>query len=144
MKRLIILILSCIPLIASAQEITFESLMRDYSQKEGYTTIELSPMMLKSMEVSNGIESVQVISVEDRTLIKDFIESVESTIAELDTLMSINSGGERVSIYGRSSVESGSIIELIVLTADKEEGVAVRITGSNIEISDIDSFIDEL
>lgn len=144
MKRLIILILSCIPLIASAQEITFESLMRDYSQKEGYTTIELSPMMLKSMGVSNGIESVQVISVEDRTLIKDFIESVESTIAELDTLMSINSGGERVSIYGRSKVESGSIIELIVLTADKEEGVAVRITGSNIEISDIDSFIDEL
>ena len=144
MKRLIILILSCIPLIASAQEITFESLMRDYSQKEGYTTIELSPMMLKSMGVSNGIESVQVISVEDRTLIKDFIESVESTIAELDTLMSINSGGERVSIYGRSKVESGSIIEHIVLTADKEEGVAVRITGSNIEISDIDSFIDEL
>ena len=144
MKRLIILILSCIPLFASAQEIRFECLMRDYSQKEGYTTIELSPMMLKSMGVSNGIESVQVISVEDRTLIKDFIESVESTIAELDTLMSINSGGERVSIYGRSKVESGSIIELIVLTADKEEGVAVRITGSNIEISDIDSFIDEL
>lgn len=144
MKRLIILILSCIPLIASAQEITFESLMRDYSQKEGYTTIELSSMMLKSMGVSNGIESVQVISVEDRTQIKDFIESVESAIAGLEALMSINSGGERMSIYGRSGGESRGIIELVVLTVDSDEGVAVRVAGSNIELSDIYSFIDEL
>ena len=144
MKRLIVLILICIPLFTSAQKLSFESLVQTYSQKDGYTTIELSPMMLKSMGVSNGVEAVQAISVEQESLIEEFIQSVESAISGLERFMSINSDGKRVSIYGRSDDAMKGMVELVILTVDNKEGVAVRVTGCNIEISDIDSFINGL
>lgn len=143
MKRFILLILLVLPLYASAQQISFDELIRRYSSQQGCTTIELSQTMLSSMGVSDGVEHMQVIAVEDKALLSELREAIPEITDGMVVIMSVNSGNESVKICCRNSKEHG-IVELVVATFDDGEGVLVRICGTNINISDASSLIEEL
>lgn len=135
MKRLIILVLLCLPMVAKAQEMTFATLVEKYSAMQHCTTIELSKEMLQSMDVKSDIDSLVAISVESGSLIAAFRSDVIAATAGYSSMLSVNNGGEMVKIYGRCD-DDGNMTTLIVVTISNDEGVIVRITGEDISLSE--------
>ena len=140
MKRLIILILLCLPMAAKAQDMTFEGLVEKYSSLQHCTTIELSKQMLQSMDVQSDIDSLVAISVESDEHIASFRDDVTRVTTGYSTMLSVNNSGEMVKIYGRSD-NNGHITTLIVVTISNDDGVIVRITGEDISLNEATSLI---
>ena len=111
MRRLIILLTTLLPLSAIAQTSTFESLFKEYSTKEGCTTINISNAMLKSMEVNIDAEYMQVIAVENKALVPTFRSQVDEVLTGLEVLMAVNNGGESVKIC-QCSDENNIVVEI--------------------------------
>ena len=140
MKRLIILIMMLLPISVMAQSVEFKEIMTEYSTKEDCTTIHISNALLETMNVSINANDMHVISVENKALIQQFRKQMASVVAPLTVMMSVNSGGESVSIYHRS--ENDCIKELVIITQENDTCVVVYITGDNLEVNHIDSLTD--
>ncbi|MBQ8774873.1 MAG: DUF4252 domain-containing protein [Alistipes sp.] len=140
MKRFILFIILCLPLSAIAQTTSFNKLMDKYSSMQDCTTIIMEQEMLRSMGVTSGVDSVLVVSVESEVLLDKFKEDVALATKGYSVMMTVNSGGEMVKIVSRS--EGGKISEMIVLTISSDEGVAIRVTGNNLSLSEAMTLID--
>mgnify|MGYP003309482685 FL=1 len=99
MKRLILLILICLPIAASAQTDHMAPLIKKYSTFKDCSTVVLSKEMLNSMYADTGINSMQAISVEDPALLNILRNDLEKFIGGYALLMSVNSDGTNVEIY---------------------------------------------
>lgn len=141
MKRLLILIAICLPMMAVAQGSNFDSLMKKYQPKQGYTTIELSKAMLGTMGVSNDIEHMCAISAENNPSIQEFVQDVERIVADMNVALSVASDGCNVKIYSRSNTQD-NIIELTIFTTDSNNVVAVNIRGNNLKLNEVKSLIN--
>lgn len=149
MKRLITLILLCIPLSVFAQTDHIAPLIKKYSQFKNCSTVVLSKEMLNQMYANSGIESMQAISVEDPALLDILRNDLEKFIGGYNLLMSVNSNGTNVEIYRveqhYKSANSGkreSIDDLFIVAISQTEGVVIRLTGHNITLSDATSLIN--
>lgn len=141
MKRLILLILTILPSIAMAYDDGFTDLVDRYSSEKGFTTIRLSKDMLQSMGVSNGINQMEVIALEDTKHIERFQADVKSITNELKVVMSVNSDDEIVKIYSKSG-DSGAIYEMVIFTSDGNEAVLIRLLGNNIQLKEATQMIN--
>ena len=141
MKRLILLILTILPSIAMAYDDGFTDLVDRYSSEKGFTTIRLSKDMLQSMGVSNGINQMEVIALEDTKHIERFQADVKSITNGLKVVMSVNSGDEIVKIYSKSG-DSGAIYEMVIFTSDGNEAVLIRLLGDNIQLKEATQMIN--
>ena len=121
---------------AIAQEITFDSLFKEYSTKENCTTINISNAMLRSMEVNIDADYMQVIAVENSTLIPSFNSQAKEVI------MSVNSNNKSVEIC-QDKNSNGMVTAIYVLVCDDGEGVLMHITGKNLELNNIGSIINQ-
>ena len=149
MKRLITLILLCIPLSVFAQTDHIEPLIKKYSTFKDCSTVVLSKEMMEQMYKDSGVESLQAISVEDPALLDILRNDVEKFIKGYAQLMSVNSNGTNVEIYRveqhYKSANSGkreSIDDMFIVAISQSEGVVIRLTGHNIELSDATSLIN--
>lgn len=141
MKRLILLILTILPSIAMAYDDGFTDLVDRYSSEKGFTTIRLSKDMLQSMGVSNGINQMEVIALEDAKHIERFQADVKSITDGLKVVMSVNSGDEIVKIFSKSG-DSGAIYEMVIFTSDGNEAVLIRLLGDNIQLKEATQMIN--
>lgn len=141
MKRLILLILTIMPSIAMAYDDGFTDLVDRYSSEKGFTTIRLSKDMLQSMGVSNGINQMEVIALEDAKHIERFQADVKSITNGLKVVMSVNSGDEIVKIFSKSG-DSGAIYEMVIFTSDGNEAVLIRLLGDNIQLKEATQMIN--
>lgn len=141
MKRLILLILTILPSIAMAYDDGFTDLVDRYSSEKGFTTIRLSKDMLQSMGVSNGINQMEVIALEDTKHIERFQADVKSITDGLKVVMSVNSGDETVKIFSKSG-DSGAIYEMVIFTSDGNEAVLIRLLGDNIQLKEATQMIN--
>lgn len=141
MKRLILLILTILPSIAMAYDDGFTDLVDRYSSEKGFTTIRLSKDMLQSMGVSNGINQMEVIALEDAKHIERFRADVKSITDGLKVVMSVNSGDEIVKIFSKSG-DSGAIYEMVIFTSDGNEAVLIRLLGDNIQLKEATQMIN--
>lgn len=149
MKRLILLIMFCLPIVATAQTDHLAPLIKKYSGQMNCSTVVLSKEMLSHMYAASGIESMQAISVENPKLIPTFKEDLESFLDYYKVVMAVNSDGTDVKIYSVKrtyiSKETGlqeSIEEFVIVAISENEGVVIRLTGHNIELSDATSLIN--
>ena len=140
MKRLILLIMTLMPMGVMAQNIEFESVMKEYSMLEDCTTINISDAIFETMNININAETMYVISVENSALIPKFRRQMEDVVSTLKPMMSVNSDGQSVSIYLRN--ENDSVKEMIIITAEEDVCVAIRIIGDNLEINQIDSLMN--
>lgn len=140
MKRLILLIIALLPLTVYAQQQSFDELMAEYSTIEGCTTLNISRTMFEYMGVSVGADSMKVISIERSELIPHFMEQIAPIVADMEGLMTLNTDGQTVDIYQRSI--DGSVCEMIIITANKSECIAMLLRGDNLELHKIDSLIN--
>lgn len=135
MKRLILLILTILPITALAQEAAFEKLMNEYSSKPHCTTINISNTMLRSMGVEMGADSVKAIAIEDAALIERAKMQVVKLVAAYEVVVEVNSENDRVNIYQLANPK-GEITDLIITTISANECVILYIKGHNIEVGD--------
>lgn len=119
----------------------FTDLVDRYSSEKGFTTIRLSKDMLQSMGVSNGINQMEVIALEDTKHIERFQADVKSITNGLKVVMSVNSGDEIVKIYSKSG-DSGAIYEMVIFTSDGNEAVLIRLLGDNIQLKEATQMIN--
>lgn len=119
----------------------FTDLVDRYSSEKGFTTIRLSKDMLQSMGVSNGINQMEVIALEDAKHIERFQADVKSITNGLKVVMSVNSGDEIVKIFSKSG-DSGAIYEMVIFTSDGNEAVLIRLLGDNIQLKEATQMIN--
>lgn len=139
MKRLIILLITLLPMSAMAQDVTLDKLMTEYSAKSHCTTIDLSSGMLRTMGVEMGADSLKAISVSDAGLIARFRQQITQVVVGFEMVMSVNSNGSSVDIYQRSD-GSGGITDLVIVTAEGGECVMTYIRGKNLELSAVNAY----
>ena len=139
----------CLPIVATAQTDHLAPLIKKYSGQMNCSTVVLSKEMLSHMYAASGIESMQAISVENPKLIPTFKEDLESFLDYYKVVMAVNSDGTDVKIYSVKrtyiSKETGlqeSIEEFVIVAISENEGVVIRLTGHNIELSDATSLIN--
>lgn len=149
MRRLILLIILCLPIVASAQTDHMAPLIKKYSAFNNCSTVVLSKEMLSQISPTSGMESMQAISVEDPALLDILRNDLEKFIDGYSLLMSVNSDGTNVEIYrveqhykSSKTGERESIDEIFIIAISKSEGVVIRLTGHNITISDATSLIN--
>lgn len=148
MKRLILLILICLPIAASAQTDHMAPLIKKYSTFKDCSTVVLSKEMLSSMYADTGINSMQAISVEDPALLNILRNDLEKFIGGYSLLMSVNSNGTNVEIYrveqyykSEKTGKRESFDDYIIIAISSTEGVVIRLTGDNIKLEDATSLI---
>lgn len=148
MKRLILLILICLPIAASAQTDHIAPLIKKYSTFKDCSTVVLSKEMLNSMYADTGINSMQAISVEDPALLNILRNDLEKFIGGYALLMSVNSDGTNVEIYrveqyykSEKTGKRESFDDYIIIAISSTEGVVIRLTGDNIKLEDATSLI---
>lgn len=141
MKRLIILLAMLLPLTAMAQTPTFESLFKEYSTKENCTTINISNTMLRSMEVNIDAEYMQVIAIENESLISPFQAQADKVLSGLEVIMSVSSGGKSVKICQRSN-ENNEVVEIYIMAYSSDESILMHIVGKNLELNNIGSLMN--
>ena len=137
MRRFILLILCCLPIVTSAQNRgSFSELINKYSAVQGVTTIELSKEMLQSMGVSSDIDLMQAIRIEDSTLLSSLHEDVDKVVAVAGykLMLSVNQSSNRVRIY-TISTRSG-ISDLMIYTINAPSAIIVRLQGENLQLSE--------
>ncbi len=137
MRRFILLILCCLPFIASAQnKDSFSELVNKYSAVQGVTTIELSKEMLQSMGVSSSIDLMQAIRIEDSTLLLPLQDDVDRVISGADykLMLSVNQNNNRVRIY--TITRRSGISDLMIYTINTPNAIVVRLQGQNLQLSE--------
>lgn len=139
----------CLPIVAKAQTDHLAPLIKKYSGQMNCSTVVLSKEMLSHMYSTSGIESMQAISVENPKLIPTFKEDLESFLDYYKVVMAVNSDGTDVKIYSVKrtyiSKETGlqeSIEEFVIIAISEVDGIAIRLTGRNITLSDATSLIN--
>lgn len=149
MKRLILLIMLCLPTVALAQTDHLAPLVKKYSGQMNCSTVVLSKEMLKHMYSASGIESMQAISVEDQTLLPTLMKDLDSFLDYYKVVMAVNSDGTDVKIYSVKrqyiSDETGlteTIEEYIIVAISEIDGIVIRLTGHNLSLSDATSLIN--
>ena len=141
MKRLIILLAILLPLSSIAQTPTFESLFKEYSLKEGCTTINISNTMLKSMNINIYAEYMQVISVGDKELTSTFSKQAKGITKDYEVIMSVNTGGNTVDIYQQKN-DKDEVSDIYLLACSADECVFMHIKGHDLELSNIGSIMN--
>ena len=139
MKRIILLIMTCMPLITMAQE---QKMIDKYASIEGCSTIELSKEMIRSMGGGDGIDTLLAISVERADLIDNFSTEVKECAKDMTKMMNVAHNSQRVSIYSTSDTGSGKITKMLIYTEDKHIAIMVILTGKNIELSNVSSIMN--
>ena len=124
-----LLILMLLPFVAMAQNANFSEMFAKYSNKQGFTTVELSREALKAMGVSGGIDSLRAITVEDAELLPSFNADAEAYVANMKRIMAVANSGNNVNIYSQSN----KIV--VIYTHGAKSATLVCLAGENIELS---------
>lgn len=138
MKQLILLMMMCLPLCASAQN---NKLVDKYSQLENCSTIELSKDMIQSMGASKGIDTLTAISVEDSSLIEGFYAEAMEYVQGMSRIMSVVQSGQRVMIYTTMDPATKRVVRMVIYTSDGKSAVMAILTGEDIELNNVGSIM---
>lgn len=151
MKRLILLIMLCLPMAAMAQVDHIAPLVDKYSTMKDCSTVVLSGDMLKSMGANAGVEYMQVIAVENSTLIGELRAEIDSITKGYNLLMSVNSNGAIVKVYSVTQVYKSDgragrkeMQEYLIVSITDDEGVVVRLVGNDIKLNEATSIFNRL
>ena len=135
MRRLVLLIMLFVPLIASAQEEQLRKIYDNYLQEPGFTTVQLSKEMLKQMGVKGNIETMTAISTEDKDLLVGFCDEVQQFLSEQQIEMSFVNDGKRVSIHRCEITAKGKrMTRIFIFTRSDSSAIFITLKGMDIKV----------
>lgn len=143
MKRILLLLLVLLPMLASGQNASWRFFDR-YSKTEGFTSVQLERKMMRMMsrqaaekgdeklaELLDGIQYIRIVAVDGgdaEQFLADARALVEDSESSFQLVMSTSEGGQTTRFYLREAVYSLDS-ELLMLTWGEKETVAVNIYG---------------
>lgn len=151
MRHFILTIALLLPLSLMAQNRDVESLFKELSGKEGYTTVDLSTDFIKMMagagddekatDIANNITSLKVISCDDSTLTTDFVKRMDRLVERIKfkQITSINDNGERIRIFANS--KGDSVTDFLLTVYGKSDNVLIYISGKNLNFNRISKML---
>ena len=143
MKRIFLLLLLVLPLLARSQHVS-RSFFDRYAQTEGFSSVQLERKMMRMMsrqaaergdeslaELLNGIETIRIVALDGGDATR-FLEDARALTNHagyhFQLVMSESADGQTTRFYLRSAVPPG-YSELLMLTWGPRETVAVNVFG---------------
>lgn len=143
MKRLLLLLLLALPLLAEAQNVSWKFFDR-YSAAEGFTSVQLERKMMRMMsrqaaekgdeglaQLLDGIQYIRIVALDGGDA-ERFVADAERLAAnpgnKFQLVMSGTDAGQTTKFYIREA-EFYNYSELLMLTYGAKETVAVNIYG---------------
>lgn len=154
MKRLYLLLLVCLPLQMMAQENSaFLRFFQNFSGKDGYTTINISSELLRTMmvvvdedeedelnQLINTISAIRIVICQTGT--KEYDNALARLLNQVpyDLISSINESGQKTEFYQLEKEDK--VIEFMMVTQGRNDNTVINISGEiNVEkISKLSQF----
>jgi len=144
MKRLLILAVCLLPLLAAAQNTPVDKLFEKYANKEGFTTVRISGALLgfaskfedadkPESKLLSGLDGIRILSVEDEKLNAglDFYKELEKDgffkNHDYEVLMEVTEDDEVVRFYGKST--GGGKLSELLLVVGGDDNALISIQG---------------
>jgi len=137
MKKLAIMLLAMLPLLAAAQTAqknTFAQFYKNYNGREGYTTVVITGEMIKLMKLDTkgmaGIRDITIVTEEKPTA--EFVEQVGHIVDDQSykPITLVGNGAKRTAVYLREDPsKKGASTDCIILVSGEKSNVAMNIVG---------------
>ncbi len=146
MKKLNLLLLFMLPIMAFSQYSWLDYLFEDYSGKEGYTSVYVTKHMFELFaevstdeelkdfnDITSKLDAIKILATSDganEKQIEDFKENVLDELQlkrEYKDLMIIREGKQNIVFKVREKF--GKILELVMLSTDENEAVLIYLSG---------------
>lgn len=155
MKRLYLLLVLCLPLQMMAQENNaFLKFFQTFTGEEGYTTINISSELLRTMmvvvdedeedelaQLVNTINAVRIVICQT-TNTKDYENALDKLLQQVPytQISSINESGQKTEFYQLK--QGDKILEFMMISRGRNDNTVINISGDiNVEkISKLSQF----
>ena len=138
MKKILFPLLLALPLMMAAQQKSFMNFFERYSGKDGFTTVDITPGMLRMMlnfveedeEMSGLIGNISGIRiVVCHFYDKEFVEAMDKMIdkAPYQLVSTINESGQQTKFFNIE--KNKKTTEFLMVSYGRSENLVVNITG---------------
>ncbi|MDX9883021.1 MAG: DUF4252 domain-containing protein [Prolixibacteraceae bacterium] len=144
MKRLVILVVCLLPMMAFAQNSPVDRLFEKYANKDGFTTVRISGALLgfaskfedrdsPESKMLSELKGIRILSVEDEKLNTglDFYKELEKDgffkNHDYEVLMEVTESNEVVRFYGKNA--GGGKLSELLLVVGGDDNALISIQG---------------
>lgn len=133
MKRIIVLVMMMLPIVAMAQLPQFSKLANKYSNVEGITSMVINKSMIAMIADGNEdfdfVDEVQILMSEDANVAANIAKDAKKAAkkSKLEELLSANDEGATYTIYTKS--KNNEITHLVVIVENDSPAGFVIISG---------------
>ncbi len=160
-KILLIFLAAALPIMASAQAMTFDRLQEKYGDRQGYSTIQITEAMLSLITgkkdapaesvlgAISGITGITILTATHEEA--DFVADMKKIVAKgsaYKLLASMTGDGQNSMFYYRElpnsarGNEPARIMEFMLLMHGAEDNLVIRVDG-DFSIKQISSIVDK-
>ena len=155
MKRIIITIIIALsaPLLLNGQTASFKKFYTNYSGRDGYTSIEMSGEMFKSMNIKvekgdntqanflKQIDKLSIVVTNEQADNQLFRNDIKKMIAngQYKVMTNINDSGNELRIYVCST--NGKNSEFVVTALSEDESFVISIVGNDLNMQQIQQMV---
>lgn len=133
MKRIIVLVMMMLPIVAMAQLPQFSKVADKYSNVEGITSMVINKSMIAMIADGNDdfdfVDEVQILMSEDANVAANIAKDAKKAVkkSKLEELLSANDEGATYTIYTKS--KNNEITHLVVIVENDSPAGFVIISG---------------
>ena len=133
MKRIIVLVMMMLPIVAMAQLPQFSKVADKYSNVEGITSMVINKSMIAMIADGNDdfdfVDEVQILMSEDANVAANIAKDAKKAAkkSKLEELLSANDEGATYTIYTKS--KNNEITHLVVIVENDSPAGFVIISG---------------
>lgn len=133
MKRIIVLVMMMLPIVAMAQLPQFSKVANKYSSVEGITSMVINKSMIAMFADGNEdfdfVDEVQILMSEDANVAANIAKDAKKAAkkSKLEELLSANDEGATYTIYTKS--KNNEITHLVVIVENDSPAGFVIISG---------------
>lgn len=133
MKRIIVLVMMMLPIVAMAQLPQFSKVADKYSNVEGITSMVINKSMIAMIADGNDdfdfVDEVQILMSDDANVAANIAKDAKKVVkkSKLEELLSANDEGATYTIYTKS--KNNEITHLVVIVENDSPAGFVIISG---------------
>ena len=133
MKRIIVLVMMMLPIVAMAQLPQFSKVADKYSNVEGITSMVINKSMIAMIADGNDdfdfVDEVQILMSDDANVAANIAKDAKKAVkkSKLEELLSANDEGATYTIYTKS--KNNEITHLVVIVENDSPAGFVIISG---------------
>lgn len=133
MKRLILLVMTLLPMMAMAQLPHFSKIVDKYSESEGVTAMTVNKQMIEMFADDNKdfdfVDEVQILLSENTETAKSIVDDAKKAVkkSKIEELVSANEDGATFTIYTKT--QDNIMTNIVIVVENESPSGFIVITG---------------